>query len=77
MIQFVNIAVVECRSISKNIDLMLKDVHDLIYMTRVQAHKKNRFFPSNQLCYFKVKQDKPTIFILASWNLDETNFDLP
>lgn len=76
MIQFVNIAVV-CRSISKKINLMLKDVHDLIYMTRVQAHKKNRFFPSNQFCYFKVKQDKPIIFILASRNLVETNFHLP
>lgn len=39
MIQFVNIAVV-CRSISKKINLMLKDVHDLIYMTGVQAQKK-------------------------------------
>lgn len=51
MIQFVNIAVV-CRSISKKINLMLKDVHDLIYMTRVEAHKKKSFFPVKSVLLF-------------------------
>ena len=54
---------------------MLEDMC-VICMTRATAHK-NYSFPSNQLCYFQIKQPKPKIFLLASRNLDEINFNLP
>lgn len=63
------------RSISKKIDLMLKDVCDL-HDASNRRSKKKIVFPSNLLCYFKVKQSKPIIFILASRNLDEIKFNL-
>ena len=72
MNEFVNVAVVVCRTISqKKNDLMLKDIFDL-HDASNRRLKKNSF-PSNQICYFKVKPSKPIIFILASRNLDEIN----
>ena len=42
-----------------------------------RGHRRTNFFSCNQLCYFEVKQDKCISFILASRNLDKTNFNLP
>ena len=44
MTQFVNIAIVVFRIISKKIDLMLKDMRDMIYITRALARKNIVYF---------------------------------